>query len=47
MPVVGVCDSKDQHSPALLFAPSAWQAFTRSVRVGTLDSDWTQARPAA
>ncbi|MFV2022034.1 DUF397 domain-containing protein [Micromonospora sp. LOL_023] len=31
---VGVRDSKDQHGPALVFAPSAWAAFTHSVRAG-------------
>jgi hypothetical protein len=29
--VVGVRDSKDPAGPALVFAPTAWRAFTRNV----------------
>ncbi|MFK3979723.1 DUF397 domain-containing protein [Micromonospora sp. NPDC050397] len=31
--VVGVRDSKDPTGPALVFEPSAWGRFTRSVKV--------------
>ena len=31
---VGVRDSKDRSSPALIFPRSAWRAFVRQLRVG-------------
>jgi hypothetical protein len=33
---VAVRDSKDPHGPALAFRPVDWQAFTRSIRNGTV-----------
>ena len=34
---VGVRDSKDRSGPALVFPPSAWQAFVGNVRHGGFD----------
>jgi hypothetical protein len=35
---VAVRDSKDPDGPRLAFAPAGWQAFTRRVKNGTLDT---------
>ena len=34
---VAVRDSKDQHGPALVFAPSDFNSFLRSAKVGSFD----------
>ncbi len=34
---VGVRDSKNPTGPALIFTPTEWDAFTTSLRNGTLD----------
>ncbi|HWR46462.1 MAG TPA: DUF397 domain-containing protein [Pseudonocardiaceae bacterium] len=34
---IGVRDSKDRSGPALVFPPSAWQAFVGNVRHGGFD----------
>lgn len=36
--VVAVRDSKDPDSPKLLFTPTAWHAFTKSIKTGEFDS---------
>jgi hypothetical protein len=35
--VVGVRDSKNPTGPALVFAPSEWDAFTANASTGTFD----------
>lgn len=35
--LVGVRDSKDQHGPALIFTPAAWDAFTTGVLGGAFN----------
>ncbi len=35
--IVAVRDSKDPNGPALVLDPTAWAAFTRQVRNGSLD----------
>lgn len=36
--VVAVRDSKDPGGPKLLFTPTQWNAFTKSIKAGKFDS---------
>lgn len=36
--VVAVRDSKDPNGPKLLFTPTQWNAFTKSIKTGKFDS---------
>lgn len=36
--VVAVRDSKDPNGPKLLFTPTQWNAFTKSIKAGKFDS---------
>ncbi|GAA3442428.1 DUF397 domain-containing protein [Planomonospora venezuelensis] len=35
--VVALRDSKDPHSPILIFTPEQWRAFTSGIKLGDLD----------